>query len=258
MTTTTSLTLRAMGFCGADDSVHPKLLQTLSVHYPWIEWGVLFRPDLEGSPRYATSGWVQQLAACARATPMKLAGHLCGSRCQDILAGDASFVQELYAMGFHRVQVNATAANHVLVEAGRIDEYVANIRRCMARVPQVEWIIQCNTETKAIWEPLAAAPPANMSLLFDASCGLGVPMTEFPKPLPNIPCGYAGGIGPNNIRSMLERVQAASGGAPVWVDMESSLRLKVLECVTDVFSVEKCFVCADVGVTAFGLALEHM
>jgi hypothetical protein len=38
------LNLRAMGFCGADDSVDPTLLQLLSTKYSWIEWGVLFRP----------------------------------------------------------------------------------------------------------------------------------------------------------------------------------------------------------------------
>lgn len=42
------LNLRVMGFCGCDDSVNPELLQILSIHYSWIEWGILFRPDLEG------------------------------------------------------------------------------------------------------------------------------------------------------------------------------------------------------------------
>jgi len=46
-----SLNLRVMGFCGADDSCQPEMLQLLSTHYPWIEWGVLFRPDLEGTAR---------------------------------------------------------------------------------------------------------------------------------------------------------------------------------------------------------------
>ncbi|OQR98180.1 hypothetical protein ACHHYP_09021 [Achlya hypogyna] len=256
-----ALALRAMGFCGADDSVHPKLLQTLSAHYPWIEWGVLFRPDLEGAPRYATMDWVRRLAACATSTPMKLAGHLCGSRCQEILSGDATFVEELASLGFKRVQINATAANHVIVDAAQVDSYVANIRSCMARVPQVEWIIQCNDETKRLWQPLVASPSANMSILFDASCGLGVAMTEFPAPLPSVPCGYAGGIGPNNIREMLTRAQMASGGTPVWVDMESSLRTKVLDASgtpTDVFSIDKCFACADVGVTTFGLLLQDL
>ena len=78
------LNLRAMGFCGADDSVNPEHMQLLSIHYPWIEWGVLFRPDLEGTPRYATWSWVNKLCKINTDTGgmMRLAGHLCGSRCQ--------------------------------------------------------------------------------------------------------------------------------------------------------------------------------
>ena len=50
-TKTKTTKLRALGFCGIDDSVNPKLLGILSHVYPIVEFGVLFRPDKEGSPR---------------------------------------------------------------------------------------------------------------------------------------------------------------------------------------------------------------
>ncbi|KAF0718141.1 Aste57867_1879 [Aphanomyces stellatus] len=251
-----TLPLRAMGFCGADDSVNPKLMQIISKHYPWVEWGVLFRPDLEGTPRYATSAWVHQLAALAAASPMKLAAHLCGSRCQDVISGDWSFVAELAKLGFKRVQINATAANRVSVDSSKVNVYVDALIACMQQVPQIEWIIQANEETKLIWTPLVAAAPANMSILFDASCGLGVPMTDFPKPLANVPCGYAGGMGPSNIAAMLTRIGDVAGTHAVWVDMESSLRTTVRTADgkdTDIFSIDKCFACITSGVTSAGL-----
>jgi hypothetical protein len=257
---TSSLDLRAMGFCGADDSVDPKLLQLISIHYPWIEWGVLFRPDLEGTPRYATMEWVHRLSHLAKMVPMKLAAHLCGSRCQDILAGDAIFALELATLGFKRIQVNATAANNVHVDRTKLADYISGITSCMASVPQVEWIIQCNKETKPIWQALVDSPSPNMSILFDASCGLGVPMTEFPKPIGSIPCGYAGGIGPETIENILPRIIEASAGAPVWIDMESSLRTKVVDhkggsnsSEKDIFSIDKCFACIRLGVDHWGL-----
>ena len=76
-----------MGFCGADDSTSPEHMQLLSIHYPWIEWGVLFRPDMEGQPRYATSAWVDNLSKINKESGnvMKLAGHLCGDRWQQVL-----------------------------------------------------------------------------------------------------------------------------------------------------------------------------
>ena len=106
------LNLRVMGFCGVDDTVAPELLQLLSVHYTFIEWGVLFRPDTEGTARYASMDWVRKLSKVNQDTGglMRLAGHLCGSRCEQVLDGDSSFVQELKELGFGRVQVNATAA----------------------------------------------------------------------------------------------------------------------------------------------------
>ena len=123
--------LRVMGFCGADDSVNQEILETISARYPWIEWGVLFRPDKEGEPRYyllgavdsvkylkdielgryASWAWVERLAEVnAKAgSKMRLAAHLCGSRCDEVLRGDPKFVTQLQSLGFRRVQVVAAA-----------------------------------------------------------------------------------------------------------------------------------------------------
>lgn len=261
-----SKTLRLVGFCGVDDTVSPQLLKDLSSHYEWVEWGVLFRSDLEGQARYASSDWVMRLVEIQKGCngALNLAAHLCGNRCQEVLEGDYSFVQSLSAMGFRRVQVNATAANSVTVDATKMLNYVDNIRKCVDAVPQIEWIIQCNDETVPIWSELVKQPPSasNMSLLYDASCGKGVLVTSFPSPTlyPSIRCGYAGGIGPSSISSVLGNLAAvvAESGAdtqPVWVDMESSLRaVLVADPVTgatkDVFSVEKVFSCIERAVEA--------
>ena len=264
-----SLNLRFMGFCGADDSVSPDLLVVLSARYPWVEWGVLFRPDKEGLPRYASAAWVQRLsdARARQRAPdaVRLAAHLCGSRCQDVLEGvGVAFVQELRRLGFQRVQINATAANNVRVDPTNVDVAVNNIRACMQAVPDVEFIIQCNDETRTLWQPLIAHDPLpNMSVLFDPSCGLGVRIHDYPCPLTEprvIPCGYAGGIGPSNIDDTLAKVADAAGGVAVWIDMESSLRVKVVrdgsggpEAVDDRFSIDKCFACIHAGVSRHAL-----
>lgn len=41
----TSIKLRKLGFCGADDSVSPNALALIFNAYPFVEFGVLFRPD---------------------------------------------------------------------------------------------------------------------------------------------------------------------------------------------------------------------
>jgi hypothetical protein len=50
-----------------DDSVSPSLLQLLSEKYNWIEWGIIFGSNLEGTPRYPTNAWVNELVQVNRA-----------------------------------------------------------------------------------------------------------------------------------------------------------------------------------------------
>mmetsp|Transcript_51837 Transcript_51837/g.102364 ORF Transcript_51837/g.102364 Transcript_51837/m.102364 type:complete len:271 (+) Transcript_51837:50-862(+) len=255
--------LRTIGYCGVDDSVAPEMLKLISDKYKWVEWGVLFRSDLEGTARYPSPAWVQRLlelteiSADKGSVSIRLAGHLCGNRCQDVLDGQTAFVQQLFEWGYRRVQINATAANSVVVDPTQTKMYVNNIISCMQSVPKMEFIIQCNEETRSIYEPLIAEPQPNMSLLYDASCGKGVRVNSFPSPMlhPTIPCGYAGGIGPDCIAEIMTAVKGVVSVCPehitAWVDMESSLRAIVIEkdkvdqteVRRDVFSLEKCFGC---------------
>ena len=252
---TAPINLRFMGFCGVDDSVDPELLQLLSVHYPWIEWGVLFRPDMEGTPRYATEDWVKKLISVNTESGnlMHLAGHLCGSRCLSVMNGDFSFVKALSQMGFGRVQINATKMNNVILQqgVGQNEKYASQLRKCIESVPSMEYILQYNDETKPIIDLLInlKQPPKNMSVLYDASCGTGELASSYKSPLSNIKTGYAGGIGPDTIDSVLMNVSSAAGNIPVWVDMESSLRLKVVvgDGFLDTFSIDKCFKCILTG-----------
>ena len=41
--------LRYLGLCGIDDSVNLDHIAMLSEKFPFVEWGILFRPDKEGN-----------------------------------------------------------------------------------------------------------------------------------------------------------------------------------------------------------------
>ena len=88
--------LRCLGFCGADDSVDPEKLKEISEKHGWVEWGVLFRPDKCGSPRFASDEWLKQLGQVNSARRMRLAGHLCATHVDGLLRGDTSFVRKLH------------------------------------------------------------------------------------------------------------------------------------------------------------------
>ena len=267
-------TLRAAGFCGADDSVHPNMLVLIAQAYPIVEFGVLFRPDQEGQPRYATTSWVESLAAAVQAANqynndnknknsnknnatttnnnIKLAAHFCGSRVNDVLAGNGDdFIQQIINWGFGRIQINATAVNGV--DTARLAEQAPNIVALALRFRHVEFIIQQNEETRPLWQRLleeSCLLPKNISMLVDESKGTGqAPAKSWPSPpssYPRYEIGYAGGIGPHNIQSVLPAVlQAAAGGGrdSVWIDMESSLRS--IKDGKDVFDLDKCYTVID-------------
>jgi hypothetical protein len=187
--------LEAVGFCGADDSVNPRLLKLISKNYPLVEWGVLFRPDREGQPRYATEGWVSRLSRIVlddddndegggrgetgrrrnSGGVVRLAAHLCGSHVNDLLGSSIdpecarridAFVRKLGGWGFRRIQVNATAVNGVdtgrlLTSSGGDTDSAAatSFLRTAAAHPDLEFIVQRNDETEPLWSALLLPLP---------------------------------------------------------------------------------------------------
>ena len=236
--------LRYLGFCGVDDSVPLSQLSELSAAHPWIEWGFLLRTDREGTPRYASRTRLQEIKEINRTKSLHLAAHLCGDFCLRVLEGDDQDIPWLIDIGFQRFQLNPTQANGVSVVSSREEEYIINVRTLISRYPSIEFILQANSETQFLWKAIVNdSPPRNMSILFDASCGTGVRLTLVPQPLPNIPCGYAGGISPSNLNSILGSIEAEVGDSLVWVDMESNLRLVSDDSKDDTFNLNACRTC---------------
>lgn len=175
-------------------------------------------------------------------------GHLCSTRCQQVLDGDYTFIKSLQSQGFQRIQINATKANDVSIDLNNLSSYVDNLLHGMISIPELEWIIQCNAETMFLYEALINQPTTNMSLLYDSSCGLGTLISEIQAPRSNIPCGYAGGIGPSNILDICQNIEGVvDNQTSIWIDMESSLRSIVIDKKAgeerDIFSIDKCFEC---------------
>lgn len=225
--------LRLLGLCGADDSVDPRLLMVLSQQYAWLEWGVLFRPDKEGEPRYASPEWVERLAAARRefGGRARLAAHLCSTRVDEVLRGDASFCERLRELGFGRVQVNATAVNGVdmsLVAAADACERLLSVIRA---VPSMEFILQRNAQTQPLWAPiLARGAPPNVSVLFDESMGTGQLSASFPAPLPGVCCGFAGAARPLAAHACAD-VRAMAGGPACPPVLRSRTRSSCFSCL---------------------------
>mmetsp|Transcript_22021 Transcript_22021/g.53301 ORF Transcript_22021/g.53301 Transcript_22021/m.53301 type:complete len:290 (-) Transcript_22021:394-1263(-) len=275
--------LEALGFCGADDSVNPRLLALIGQNYPLVEWGILFRPDKEGLPRYASKEWVNRLSQILNKDPayrgkVRLAAHLCGSHVNNLLSSstDSSsetaideFLVQLYQWGFRRVQVNATAVNGVYTEQLGEGTTMQSFLRTTGAHPKLEFIVQKNDETEPLWSALLRNEelPANAVFLHDESKGTGKEVTGGWPTNPQFVAtsrkavGYAGGIKPANVRSVAESVSqacAASGGNKYWIDMESGIRTMLLHpdgTKEDIFDLAKCYSCIDIMCDAH--LMEH-
>jgi len=247
--------LECLGFCGADDSVDPRLLAAVSQRYNWVEWGVLFRDDKQGTPRFASQSWLDDLRQVNRSRTMLLAGHLCSIYASQLLNGDDSYVKKLRDdYGFQRFQLNATKANNF--DSSQLGPaHAANLARVAAALPDLEFIVQRNDETRALWEGAMGAYPPNVSFLYDESKGTGSVLGHYPAPPPEgVRFGYTGGLGPANLRQQLGKMGEAAPGRRIWADMESSMRTK-LEGGGDLFDVNKAMRCVRV-VLDLGLKAE--
>jgi hypothetical protein len=92
----------------------------------------------------------------------------------------------------------------------------------MLRRPDLVFITQHNDNNKAVIQALAGV--ANHAILFDSSPGRGVSPPTWQRAMESIPCGYAGGLGPENLGQQLPRIYEAADKATFWIDLEERLR----------------------------------
>jgi hypothetical protein len=192
-------------FTGADDESDVGAMMALSERYP-VEWGILHSLSRYGVPRYPRhTSRFHQLG-------LRLAAHLCGGFSRDIMAGEVfDRVPRDIFEGYARVQVN-----HARPDPLQVAAFQHHVRLpCMARA-----------------RGDAFPRDDGIGWLFDRSGGAGVAPASWPRhPGGGRLVGYAGGIGPENVRDVLAAIDA---DGPYWIDMESGVR------TDDRFDLEKC------------------
>ena len=194
---------------GADDDVDPEDLHKLSREFPYVEWGILHSVKRAGKPRYPSAKWMGDLVCSLTGRPpLQLSAHLCGDYARAVLDGDDACLDTLV---FQRHQVNGfKLPAPAFVEKAH-------------RVP-TEFVLQVRSETEL--QPTADVARClgadRASLLFDASGGRGVEATRWPERPRGVAMGYAGGIRPSTVESVLEAIGPVA--EDFWIDMESGVR----------------------------------
>ena len=193
---------------GIDQSTDLDRAIELSHRHEMLEWGVLLGGT--PSPRYPSISFIQAWANRANREGVPAALHLCGRFARAWIDNDPEIVA--LASQFGRIQVNVVAARinvDALIEAVRTQRH-----------PNV--ITQHNDANQVITDSLSDVP--THSILFDASGGRGVGPEQWPSPVPGKVCGYAGGMGPQNVREELYRIATLAQKLPFWIDMEGRVR----------------------------------
>jgi hypothetical protein len=204
--------LEMVTLTGAENSTEQEDLFRLSALYPIVEWGVLFHGALHGSGRYPSITWIEKLCAqMRRFQSTRFALHICG---QDALLEFLNGVGKVSMLAEHfpRIQLNLNASR---VDVRRLDDTIQ-------KHPEKIFITQHNHINEDLWNVLREHE--NHAVLFDESGGKGISPANWSTPFPHKRCGYAGGLGLDNLKQELPRVECAAASMPFWVDMEAKLR----------------------------------
>lgn len=205
---------------GADNSIKPTDLIPLTERFPFVEWGILVSKSQEGSYRFPSLSWIEQLSEVRKQNPkMMLSGHICGRWVRDICDGNWSIAADRpkYMATFQRFQLNFHAQVHRL----RKDKFLEGIKAYNDM--GFQFIFQMDNVNDPLLSE-AEALGVNAVPLFDLSGGAGILPSHWPEAM-GYYSGYAGGLSPDNVTEQLEKIKkVANGDQRIWIDTETRVR----------------------------------
>lgn len=242
------MSLNCVTITGADDETDPLALQELSARYPFVEWGILI--GSESGQRFPSIEWIHRLIKCREdsGNAMKLSLHVCGRPLREIASGvshlDRALGPALYA--FQRVQLNW----HGVRMANGVGE---NVLKAFCGLDGFGWDPTLIFQLDGVNDQLFREPSRRFACvgLLDRSHGAGIMPNEWPSPLVDIGCGWAGGLGPENLEAELPKIAAKAHRAlDYWIDMETNVRtddgrILDLQHVNDCLQIASKFVDVD-------------
>lgn len=234
------MAVKRITFSGIDEGIDPEWLAEITSIYSDsmnIEWGILLS-NKNSRPRYPGDKWIESLGKLSREKELFLAGHLCGKYARDFVNGKLE--TEIDLGFFDRIQINF----------GPFIELVSaeNLYNSIVEQQQQDshFILQAGKELDKTIEIARYLKKRliQTSILFDCSGGNGIEPQSWPQSLPDILCGYAGGLAPHNLERQLQEIYSAAGAAQFWIDMESGIRTHNLidqDKIIEVINISKRF-----------------
>lgn len=233
---------------GADNSINPMDLYDLTKEFPFVEWGILVSEIAEGSKRFPDLSWLHKFREFKIYYEKELGRilqascHLCGRWVNNLLIGGDQFTNG-YGMWldmFQRMQIN-THAEQFNFDLKAFEESIAKRIFLNNNFTIKQFIMQLDgVNDKSIVYPFMVNSIMNgldIVPIFDTSSGAGSSPKDWPKPLkpPWIDyeimyCGYAGGLGPENLEKELKNISKVVDNfcdtldflKPEWMKAETS------------------------------------
>jgi hypothetical protein len=217
---------------GADDRTSIDGLLDLSAEFPFVEWGILFSQSRQGGSRYPSWHWVEHLAIF---THLHLSAHLCGQWVNDAMQGRLTILaHESIEKAFGTIQMNCYKE--------RLKQALVSplLWRAISVIHNGYKPVILGGNYSGIAIDVEKFLNAGVYPLFDASGGHGQSPKVWPSPFTTehgtpLFCGYAGGLGPDNVGRELTRINEVAGQSHIWIDMETKLRN-----TKDEFDLKKC------------------
>jgi hypothetical protein len=204
---------------GADDSTNIGWMQELSKRFPFVEWGILVSHRNAGTPRFPDRKWVSWLVELCQFEPMQLSVHVCGKWVREICKGDWRGLWAAHdglLQVAKRVQLNFHAHTHAMS---------SEFFTCANLYGQYHQLIFQLDGVNDDLMNRARAARIDAVPLFDRSGGIGKVPDVWPQQTEGVYSGYAGGLGPENLKEELERIsQVTQPDGRIWIDMETRVR----------------------------------
>lgn len=222
--------IKRVTFSGIDQWTKVKDVVEIYKSYPFVEFAYLYTENRNAGNRYPQPVILKGYKKAG----VPMAVHICGKAAHEVMkTGDWSPVYSAigqYMDMFDRIQINIPKTSRF----SRSVEFPADKKI----------IIQIHPGTEEMFSCYKSNP--NVQGFQDGSGGHGIVCEDWMKPETGF-FGYAGGICPENVVSVIGKIEAVCP-SDFWIDMETGIR------TNDRFDVEKCRqVCkaiAEAGFTA--------
>ena len=217
-------------FAGLDESADLEKLKEIRSLYFTVEWGIRLAVEHRGREAgFPDIDWMRRLAP-----ELNLSAHLRGKSASDFLQGDDTELMVHYGAcwpRFRRIQIDSPKA----IDAVAIPKLV----RLIEKNPEKQIVFRVREQNLDIADALVTRG-IPCATLFDQSEAQDPAQKKWPKGVKRFAgCGYAGGLGPDNIYKQLSPIlNAAQSAERWWVEIDSSLG--TTEDGRDVFSLASC------------------